>query len=906
MFSESEEFYHHLIAQVKDYAIFTTDRHGVITTWNEGCKNVLGYDRDEFIGRRIMMLFPPEVVASGAAEKEMETAAEKGSASDDRWLVRKGGERFWASGITTGVRNEVGNLTGFTKVLRDLTERKQYEERLHESQLFFRMLAESLPQLVWTCRGDGECDYLSPQWVGYTGVPETEQFGYGWLNQLHPDDREQTIADWKRTVKKNDVFDVEYRIRGADGAYRWFKTRALPLHRADGEVVKWFGTSTDIEDQKIIEASLRLSEERLRAERDFSDKTVDSLPGVFYLFDQQGKFLRWNKNLENITGYTAEEIVGLTPLDLIPEEDRTAVERKFGEVFDQGEASIELRLRTKGGRFIPYLFRGKRIVIDGRPCLIGNGVDISVIKRGEEAAAYLAAIVESSDDAIIGTDLKGTINSWNRGAERLYGYTANETIGNPVTMLLPPMRKDEQPRIFELLAKGERIDHYETIRRRKDGTDIDVSLTVSPIQNQAGDIIGASKTARDITERKRADQEREQYLARESEARAEAEAANRLKDEFLATVSHELRSPLNVILGWARLISETNPGEEQLEHGLEIIERNAQAQARLIEDLLDVSRIVSGKLSVQTRPVLLNQIIEGVVNGIRPSAEAKGIDLRLAQRGPEIGIIGDADRLQQVVWNLLSNAIKFTPDGGRIKVKLESVDAHVELRVSDTGRGISPEFLPHVFDRFRQAYRTDAGARAGLGLGLTIVRYIVEAHGGTVRAESPGIGQGATFTVLLPMAPSISAPIPAIERQQLRLKAGKLPSLSGVRVLVVDDDEDARDVLSAVLENYGAEVTTAVGANQALEILASEKFDVLVSDINMPGIDGYDLIQRVRAMKPEQGGRIPAVALTAYARAEDRVQALQSGFQMHVPKPIEPAELEVVVATLAKSFKQGP
>ena len=906
MFRESEEFYHNLIAQVKDYAIFTTDPRGVITTWNEGCKNVLGYDRDEFIGQHILMVFPPEAVASGAVDKEMQIAAEKGSASDDRWLRRKSGERFWASGITTGVRNEDGNLTGFTKVLRDLTERKQFEERLYESQMFFRMLAESLPQLVWTCRADGECDYLSPQWVSYTGIPETEQLGFGWINQLHSDDRERTIDAWKRTIKENEVFDVEFRIRRSDGAYRWFKTRAMPLHSAEGAILKWFGTSTDIEDQKAIEASLRLSEERLRAERDFSDKTVDSLPGVFFLFDQQGKFLRWNKNLEQITGYSAEEIAGMSPLEFNPVEDRTMVERKFRDVIVHGEANIEVRLMTKGGRSIPYLFKGRRIVIDGQPCLIANGVDVSVIKHAEAAAAYLAAIVESSDDAIISTDLQGIISSWNNGAERLYGYTAAETIGNPVTMLLPPLRLDEEPRILELLRKGERIDHYETIRRRKDGTEIDVSLTVSPIQDQEGVIIGASKTARDITDRKRAEEEREHYLAREREARAEAEAANRLKDEFLATVSHELRTPLNVILGWARLLSETKPQEERLEHGLEIIERNAQAQARLIEDLLDVSRIVSGKLSVQTRPVTLNQTVEGVVAGIRPSAEAKGIALRLRQSGAEISIIGDADRLQQVVRNLLSNAIKFTPDGGRIDVMLESVGAHVELQVSDTGRGISPEFLPHVFDRFRQAYRTDAGARAGLGLGLTIVRYIVEAHGGSVTAESPGVGQGATFTVKLPMAPSSPAPIPAIERQPFRLKAGALPSLSGVRVLVVDDDEDARDVLSGVLGNYGAEVITAVSATQALDFLATEKFDVLVSDINMPGMDGYELIRRVRAMKPEQGGRIPAVALTAYARAEDRVQALQAGYQMHVPKPIEPAELEVVVATLARSFNQGP
>src|SRR5215813_2479464 len=291
MFRESEEFYHNLIAQVKDYAIFTTDPRGVITTWNEGCKNVLGYDRDEFVGQHITIVFPPEAVASGAADKEMEIAAEKGSAIDDRWLMRKGGERFWGSGITTGVRNEDGNLVGFTKVLRDLTERKQFEERLHQSQMFFRMLAESLPQLVWTCRGDGECDYLSPQWVRYTGIPESEQLGYGWLNQLHPNDREATIGAWNRAVKEKSPFDAEFRIRGTDGNYRWFKTRALPLRSEEGEVIKWFGTSTDTEDLKRVEILLRQREEQSRAERDFSNEIIDTLPSIFYLFDRQGEFL---------------------------------------------------------------------------------------------------------------------------------------------------------------------------------------------------------------------------------------------------------------------------------------------------------------------------------------------------------------------------------------------------------------------------------------------------------------------------------------------------------------------------------------------------------------------------------------------------------------------------------------
>jgi CheY-like chemotaxis protein/two-component sensor histidine kinase len=393
-------------------------------------------------------------------------------------------------------------------------------------------------------------------------------------------------------------------------------------------------------------------------------------------------------------------------------------------------------------------------------------------------------------------------------------------------------------------------------------------------------------------------------LASERDSRSEAEEANRLKDEFLATISHELRSPLNAILGWARLLREPDMRGDQMDRALETIERNAQAQARLIEDLLDVSRIVSGKLSIQMRPVTLNSTIQSAVADLRLAAESKGIDLRLTE-DEEIKLIGDADRLQQVVWNLLSNAIKFTPEGGRVEVGLKRVGERAELRVSDTGRGISPEFLPHVFDRFRQATRTDARSRAGLGLGLAIVRHIVEAHGGNVTAESAGFGLGATFVCKLPLVGVEQEIVPAIERQLAQLKVKATSSLRGIKVLVVDDDEDAREMLEAALNSYGAEVITAAGALKALDALASEEIDVLVSDINMPEIDGYELIRRVRAMKPEQGGRIPAVALTAYARAEDRLRALKSGFQTHMPKPVEPAELEVVVATLAKSFKGG-
>lgn len=397
-----------------------------------------------------------------------------------------------------------------------------------------------------------------------------------------------------------------------------------------------------------------------------------------------------------------------------------------------------------------------------------------------------------------------------------------------------------------------------------------------------------------LLEQKRAQEERAELLK-------EAEAANRTKDEFLATMSHELRTPMTAILGWAHLLRTNRFSEDDLARALETVERNARAQTKLIDDLLDISRIITGKLRLDVRSVDLAAVIEAAVDATRPTAEAKAIRLQTVidpQAGP---VSGDTDRLQQVVWNLLTNAIKFTPKGGRVQVRLERINSHVEITVSDTGRGISAEFLPHVFDRFRQADGTTTRKHGGLGLGLSIVRQLVELHGGAVSAESAGEGQGSTFTVQLPIM---------ITRKEV-LRPGRRhptaggsiafdcpPSLKGLRVLVVDDEQDTRDLLRAVLEQCGSEVTTAASAAEAVEAFQQSKPDVLISDIGMPDEDGYLLIGKVRALEAGLGKRVPAIALTAYARVEDRVRALTAGFHVHVPKPIEPVELVAVVASL--------
>jgi signal transduction histidine kinase/CheY-like chemotaxis protein len=385
---------------------------------------------------------------------------------------------------------------------------------------------------------------------------------------------------------------------------------------------------------------------------------------------------------------------------------------------------------------------------------------------------------------------------------------------------------------------------------------------------------------------------------------AEAEAANRTKDEFLATMSHELRTPMTAILGWAQLLRSRTLDKADFERALEIVERNAQAQNKLIDDLLDISRIITGKLRLDVRAVDLAGIVGAVVDALRPTAEAKAIRLQ-ALLDPQAGpISGDTDRLQQVIWNLLSNAIKFTPKGGRVVVSLERINSHVEVVVSDSGKGISAEFLPHVFDRFRQADGTSTRRHGGLGLGLSIVRQLVELHGGTVVVESNGDGQGATFIVQLPQMVTRQQPDAAAAPRRHPTAGGNHPSfdcppsLKGLRVLIVDDEPDTRHLLRTVLESCGSEVAMAGSAAEALAAYAQLKPDVLISDIGMPEEDGYELIGKLRAAEAGLGVRIPAIALTAYARVEDRVRALNAGFQVHIPKPIEPVELLAVVASL--------
>ena len=723
----------------------------------------------------------------------------------------------------------------------------------------------------------------------------------------------------------------------------------------------------------------------------------------------------------------------------------------------------------------------------------------------QSASAHLAAIIDSSEDGIISKTLQGIVTSWNKGAERLFGYSAAEMIGQSITRLIPPEIQHEELEILAKIQHGERIDRFESTRIHKDGHRLSISLTISPVRDPTGKIVGAAKIAHDVTEKRRVEKafeeearareilyevgqmvaaqsdleqlvqtvtdaateltsagfgaffynvvdkdqeaywlytlsgvprdafaqfpnprstavfeptfkgegvvrsgnirrdarygknapysgmpaghlpvcsylavpvisrtgevlgglffghpaenvfterseqlavgiaaqaaiaidkarliqglqrelearskaedalrasearlkqvvtEREQLLQSERYARSEAERLGHMKDEFLATPSHELRTPLNAIQGWATLLRQREVTSEDRARGLEAIERNVRAQAQIVSDLLDMSRIISGKIHLEVQLISLHEVIHNAIESVRASADAKKIRIgTLLDSG--VGLVrGDPNRLQQILWNLLSNALKFTPVGGRVQVILERVNSHVELVVEDTGIGIAPEFLPFVFERFRQADAAMTRRHGGLGIGLSIVKTLVELHGGSVRVKSAGENQGASFAIALPVSHVNEQDVERSQRLPVLndpLEAIELPRLDQKTILVVDDEPDGRQLMVRILEGRGATVTAVAGGAVALELLKKHRFDILVSDIGMPDLDGYELMRRVRELDGSRPGPIPAIAVTAYARAEDRQRSLLAGYQMHLAKPIEARELVAGIASL--------
>jgi PAS domain S-box-containing protein len=769
-------------------------------------------------------------------------------------------------------------------------------------------------------------------------------------------------------------------------------------------------------EMELAEANRERREtlQALRSSKARINRILESITDIFYSLDKDWRFTDVNKQAEVRFGKTRDEMLGRVFWDLFPGIADSPMYSNFHKAV-QKNIPVHFEL-------VSNLVPGAWFEAHVYPSQSGVSVylrDITERKEGEAGKRFLASIVESSDDAIISKDLNGIISSWNSGAERLFGYTAEEVIGKPVTILIPEGRFDEEPAILARIRSGHSVEHYETIRKRKDGTLLDISLSISPIRDQFGTIVGASKIARNITERKkaqeeiqfqasllnaveqaviatdlegniiywnsfaeqlygwsspeviganvvdlipaiaskdlateifnylkdsrswtgellvqrrdgsefyamvtdspilndrgqligivgvstdvteakRAEKERAELLERERAAREEAEAANRLKDEFLATLSHELRNPLNVVIGYSEILRRSEDTKNSfVGKAAEVIRRNALAQSQLVSDLLDLSRLQMGKLTITHQPTSVSTVIADAIETVRMEAETKNISLSFKTGKDSLVVDGDPVRLGQIAWNLLNNAVKFTPPGGQIKISLTDNAGGALLIVEDSGQGIPPEFLPYVFEIFRQADASSSRRQGGLGIGLALVKQLAELHGGQVKAESEGLGKGARFSVWLPLRELPVSIAPSEKEKQVGGLRQKL-------ILVIDDSRETTDMLSRLLQMEGAFVHTARSGEEALALAAENTFDLIISDISMPGMDGYQLLRKLRQI-PSMNN-VPAVALTGFGRISDVNRAREEGFAEHFTKPIDIDGLLRTVKNLTQTNGDG-
>ncbi|HEX8354044.1 MAG TPA: PAS domain S-box protein, partial [Pyrinomonadaceae bacterium] len=789
---DSQELFRLMAENVADFAVFMTDVGGRAVSWNPGVGRLLGYGEWEWVGRDASVIFTAEDRAGRVPEWEMETALREGRAEDKRWHVRKDGTLFWADGLLMLLRDEGGRARGFAKIMRDDTAHRATEEELRrtKARLESALKAGLAGTFYWDIRRDrivtdeNMRHYFSlrEQATG-EGVPLEEV-----LPAIHEDDREGVARALAEAVESAGAYSVEYRVKHPDGV-RWLSARGRVERDEAGEVCGLPGFSVDVTERKHAEEVLRASEERYRALFDSIDEGFCVLE---VLFDADGRafdyrFLELNPSFERLTDISAERALGgRTVKELIPDLEEHWVET-YGRVALTGEPiRFENHSEVMGRWFDVYAFRVGRPE-ERKVALIFK--NITARKRAEEERERLHRSLEFERSRLSDIFMKApafvaavrgprhVFELANPAYYQLVGH--RDLIGRPVREAFPEI---EGQGFFELLDKvystGEPYEGREmpVLLQRRPGEPPEerfMDLLYQPLFEADGSVSGVLAHGVDITE--------------QVEARKRAEEANRLKDEFLATLSHELRTPLTSILGWTRLLVGGRLNEEATRMALQTIDRNATTQTQLIEDVLDVSRIISGKLSLHVEPVELGAVVRNAADAVRLAAEAKGVRLLVKLDTRPATVSGDPTRLQQVAWNLISNAVKFTPKGGVVEVRLELVDSQVELVVTDTGQGIPPDVLPHVFERFRQADSSTNRAHGGLGLGLAIVRHLAEMHGGTVEAESPGPGQGATFRVKLPLHAvyAVSPPAGGGEAQARPAAEASLncpPELHGLRV----------------------------------------------------------------------------------------------------------------------------
>ncbi|MGK5063273.1 PAS domain-containing hybrid sensor histidine kinase/response regulator [Janthinobacterium sp. LB3P112] len=701
---------------------------------------------------------------------------------------------------------------GLTTYIQDISQRKAAEESLRHSEEDLRALANSIPQLAWIASFDGTIAWYNQRWHDYTGTSAEQMAGDGWSIAYDAQHLPPMLQAWKAALRDGTPFEMEFPIRGADGQYRWFLTRANPVRDRGGQLLRWFGTSTDVDQVKRAQEALR-------------DETR-----VLELLNNTGAALASTLDLPALL-----------------------------------QEAVDAATRISGARFGAFYYDDA-----GEAHPSARAVTGISLRQAEAIATELRqGPAMRQNDLLVAPDASAD------GAPPLRSCLSLPVSSRSGLLLGRLLLGHPQAGMFS--ARSERI--------------------VSAIAAQAALALDNTRLYAAAT---RAAEERKVLLDSEREARAEAEHTNQLKDDFLTTLSHELRTPLSAILGWAQVLRRGTRDQADLLRGLQSIERNARAQAQLIEDLLDMSRITSDKVLLDLQTIVPASIIASAIETLRPAADAKHIAIHSSIASDAGSMTGDPSRIQQVIWNLLSNALKFTPQGGRVDIGVRREASRLAITVADNGVGIKKDFLPHVFDRFRQADASTTRRHGGLGLGLAIVKHMVEQHGGTVTVSSAGDMQGASFTVRLPLGTPAG---PA------RLKSGNLSAghdLRGVTVLLVDDEADARELTERILRDNNAEVHSAGSVAQALQLLDQVHPDVLVSDIGMPDADGFDLLAQVRAHPSPAAARLPALALTAFAQPQDRQRALASGFQSWVSKPLDPVELVAAVAQLAAARVTAP
>ena len=872
--------------------IIAFDREFRYTTWNRAMERISGVKREDVLGKGAFELFSC-LKETGEDEYYIAALAGQSVVAENRpYVIPQSGCKGFFDGYYSPRHDEQGNVVGGVAIIRDVTDRKVAEASALDEHRRLSFHVENTPLAVIEWDQEFRVRRWSPAAQKLFGWKADEVLGkrYSDWEFVVPDDLDVVDMIGRRQNQGQELHNISrnrnYTKLGSILHCEWYNSA---LYNDAGKLVSVLSLVLDVTVATRIEDALRKSEAQYRL-------LFESNPQAMWVYDLTTlRFLAVNDAAVRHYGYSRAEFLDMTIKDIRPPEDVALLEKYLHSENTHPDAG-EWRHRKKDGILINVDITANRLTFGGRPAEFVLVRDITERKKAEKALRIsedrYRDLVDNSHELICTHDLEGRVLSVNPWASRVLGYPQESIIGTNIRNgLLPQYREqfDEYLRIVttEGSARG-------VMKVRTATGEIRLWEYYNTLRTEGVEKPIVRGMAHDVTERRQA-------LKREKEARMEAEAANRVKDEFLSTLSHELRTPLTAIMGWSDLLLHDEIDPDKRTQAIETIFRNANSQCQLINDLLEVSRIITGKLRLEFVACELHSVIEAAAEGIRPTAEAKGVRLQVLLEPQIEPVFGDRERLQQVVWNLLSNGVKFTHKGGLVQVTLQRINSHVEIVVRDTGVGIKPDFLPHVFDRFRQADGSTTRNYGGLGLGLAIVRHLVELHGGTAWAESAGENQGAKFTVRLPtMTLSEHQPDEVLGQPAISMgeRDHQPASLDGLRVLVVDDEFDARTLLTAMLERCGAQVIAVGSAREGIESVESWKPDVLIADIGMPVEDGYGLIRRVRALPKEHGGQIPALALTAYARTEDRVRALSEGYQVHLAKPVDRAELAAVVAGL--------